>query len=70
MIHFFYHIGGNIGRGGFTLNQFALIEELLPNNEYPTRGGPPANRRDVIIGIRWVLRPGSPWKNLPTRYGS
>jgi len=35
------------------------------------KGGRPANdHRITINGIRWVLRTGSPWRDLPDQYGA
>ena len=42
---------------------------LLPP-ERPRRGGrPPLDRRRTVNGILWILRTGSPWRDLPERYG-
>ena len=32
-------------------------------------GRPPRNRRTVMNGILWILRTGSPWRDLPSAYG-
>ncbi|MFE9997263.1 transposase [Streptomyces avermitilis] len=32
-------------------------------------GRPPRDRRQVFDGIRWRARPGSPWRDIPGRYG-
>ena len=32
-------------------------------------GRPPANRRDMGDGILWILRAGSPWRDLPKEFG-
>ena len=32
-------------------------------------GRPPRDRRQVVDGILWVLRTGSPWRDLPTELG-
>jgi transposase len=46
----------------------AEIEPLLPR-EGGERGGQWRDHRTVIDGILWKLRTGSPWRNLPERYG-
>jgi hypothetical protein len=42
------------------------ISPLLPNKP---RGVPRVDDRRVLNGIFWVLRSGSPWRDLPERYG-
>ncbi|MDH3772604.1 MAG: transposase [Nitrospirota bacterium] len=32
-------------------------------------GRPPVDRRDVVDGILWILRTGSPWRDLPEEFG-
>jgi len=32
-------------------------------------GRPPRNRRQVVDGILWILRTGSPWRDLPRSLG-
>jgi transposase len=44
------------------------IEPLLPK-EGGKRGGQWRDHRTVINGILWKLRTGSPWRDLPERYG-
>ncbi|MBC7167801.1 MAG: IS5 family transposase [Phenylobacterium sp.] len=46
--------------------EWRLIEPLLPNKP---RGVPRVDDRRVINGIFYVLRTGSPWRDLPSRYG-
>ena len=46
--------------------EWRLIEPLLPNKP---RGVPRVDDRRVINGIFYVLRTGSPWRDLPARYG-
>lgn len=46
--------------------EWALIQPLLPNKP---RGVPRVDDRRVLNGIFWVLRTGSPWRDLPGRYG-
>jgi putative transposase len=46
-----------------TNDQFALLEPLLPR---PKRiGRPPANLRDVVDGILYLVRSGCQWRLLP-----
>lgn len=46
--------------------EWRLIEPLLPNKP---RGVARVDGRRVINGIFYVLRTGSPWRDLPSRYG-
>ena len=52
----------------FDLTEFEwrVIAPLLPNKP---RGAPRVDDRRVLNGIFWVLRSGSPWRDLPERYG-
>ena len=46
--------------------EWSMIASLLPNKP---RGVPRVDDRRVVNGIFWVLRTGSPWRDLPERYG-
>ena len=46
--------------------EWRLIEPLLPNKP---RGVARVDDRRVVNGIFYVLRTGSPWRDLPERYG-
>jgi transposase len=45
---------------------WSIIAPLLPNKP---RGVPRQDDRRVLNGIFWTLRTGSPWRDLPERYG-
>ena len=47
--------------------EWRLIKPLLPNK---SRGVARVDDRRVVNGIFYVLRTGSPWRDLPERYGS
>ena len=55
-------------RRRFDLTDFewAIIQPLLPNK---VRGVPRVDDRRVINGILWRFRTGSPWADVPERYG-
>ena len=55
-------------RRRFELTDFewSVIEPLLPNK---VRGVPRVDDRRVIDGILWRFRTGSPWADIPERYG-
>ena len=46
--------------------EWAIISDLLPNKP---RGVARADDRKVLNGIYWRLRTGSPWADIPERYG-
>lgn len=57
------------GRADLTDAQWALLEPLLPIGKKP--GRPPRHtRRQLINGIRWRIRAGTPWRDVPPDYGS
>jgi transposase len=56
------------GRFDLTDAQWAVLEPLLPVGKKP--GRPPKwSKRQLIDGIRWRVRVGSPWRDVPARYG-
>lgn len=46
--------------------EFKLIEDLIPRSRW---GRPPNDPRTVLNGMFWVLSAGTPWRDLPERYG-
>ena len=46
--------------------EWAIIAPLLPNKP---RGVPRVDDRQTINGILWRFRTGSPWADVPERYG-
>ncbi len=46
--------------------EWRIIAPLLPNKP---RGVPRTDDRRVLNGIFYILRTGSPWRDLPDRYG-
>jgi transposase len=54
-------------RGDLSDEQWAVLEPLLP---WAGRGRPVVvSRRLLIDGIRWRVRTGVPWRDLPERFG-
>jgi len=46
-----------------------MLEPLLPKGKKP--GGPTKwTKRQLIDGIRWRVRTGAPWRDVPVRYGT
>src|SRR5687768_4024007 len=56
-----------VRRGEITDQAWQELEPLLPG--YGQSGGQWRDHRTVINGILWKLRTGSPWRDLPERYG-
>lgn len=56
-----------MARHRLTDQQWALIKEIFP--QPAATGCPPVNLRDMIDGILWRLRTGSPWRDLPEEFG-
>ncbi|MGH3211073.1 MAG: IS5 family transposase [Trebonia sp.] len=56
------------GRHDLGDDQWRVLEPLLPRGKKPGR---PAkwSRRQLIDGIRWRARTGSPWRDVPPCYG-
>ena len=57
-----------MGRRRYELTEFewSVIQPLLPNKP---RGVPRVDDRRVLNGILWRFRTGSPWADIPERYG-
>lgn len=55
-------------RFDLTDGQWAVLEPLLPQPKRP--GRPPKwSKRQLIDGIRWRVRVGAPWRDVPDCYG-
>jgi len=56
------------GRADLTDAQWAMLEPLLPPR---TKAGRPPKwtKRQLIDGIRWQVRAGAPWRDVPPVYG-
>ena len=56
------------GRHDLTDAGWSVLEPVLPRGK--KAGRPPKwTRRQLIDGIRWRVRVGAPWRDLPERYG-
>nr|WP_157537378.1 IS5 family transposase [Kitasatospora azatica] len=57
-----------MARGDLTDRQWARLEPLLPVGK---KAGRPRTwtRQQLIDGIRWRTRAGTPWRDVPERYG-
>jgi transposase len=50
-------------------SEWLIIAPLLPGAEGKKNGRPRPDDRKVLNGISLVLRTGTPWRDLPERYG-
>jgi transposase len=51
-----------------TDEQWEVIQPILSKRTAKT-GRPPSDPRLMLNGILWILRTGSPWRDLPERFG-
>jgi transposase len=55
-------------RADLTDEQWVVLEPFLPRGK--KLGRPPTwSKRQLIDGIRWRVRVGAPWRDVPARYG-
>lgn len=57
------------GRADLTDAQWAVLQPLLPTGKKPGRPSQ-WTKRQLINGIRWRVRAGTPWRDVPPAYGS
>ena len=50
--------------------QWQVLMPLLPAQHSGRRGHPYKDHRTVLNGILWIVRTGSPWRDMPELYGS
>jgi transposase len=56
-----------MARFDLTDAEWAIIAPLLPGAEGKKNGRPRLDDRKVLNGIFFILRTGSPWRDLPER---
>jgi len=54
-------------RHRLTDEQWESIADIFPPPA--ATGRPPSDRRKILDGILWIMRTGSPWRDLPEEYG-
>ena len=59
-----------MSRYDLTDTEWNAIQDLLPPEKSGKRGHPCKDNRTMESGMVWVLRSGSPWRDLPKEYGS
>jgi transposase len=47
--------------------QWNRVSQFIPPSK--PGGRPPVKRRKIVDGILWILRTGSPWRDLPKQFG-
>lgn len=59
------------GRYELSQRQWELIKEELPQPKVKEggKGRPSRSDREILNGIFWILCSGSPWRDLPEKYG-
>ena len=57
-----------MSRHGLTDDQWERIADILPPPA--ATGRPRKDRRTIVNGILWILRTGSPWRDLPDEFGA
>lgn len=55
-------------RHQLTDEQWELVKEFVPQKD-SAMGRPPADSREMLDGVLWILRTGAPWRDLPARFG-
>lgn len=48
-------------------DEWSLIEDVFP--EAASTGRPRRDPRELLNGMLWILRTGSPWRDLPPDFG-
>jgi len=56
-----------MSRHDITDDEWECIWDLFPARK--STGRPPRDRRTILNGILWILRTGSPWRDLPAEFG-
>jgi transposase len=59
-----------IDRHDLADSEWAMLEPLLPDRGVARRGGQWLDHRQVINGVLWRTRTGSPWRDLPGEFGN
>lgn len=57
-----------MARHRLTNEQWEIITDEF--GEAKPTGRPPVDRRMVLDGILWIMRTGSPWRDLPDEFGA
>ena len=56
-------------RSELTDSEWNRVVELLPPENTGKQGHPRKDNRTILNGMIWIARSGTPWRDLPKRYG-
>nr|WP_235942886.1 IS5 family transposase [[Ochrobactrum] soli] len=60
-----------MSRGDLSESEWRVLKDLLPIEAVNRgRGRRPEQNRAIINGILWRLRCGTPWRDVPPKYGN
>ena len=60
-----------MSRGDLSEAEWRVLKDLLPIDAANRGAGrPPEENRSIINGILWRLRCGTPWRDVPPKYGN
>lgn len=60
-----------MSRGDLSEAEWRVLRDLLPIDAANRGAGrPPEENRSIINGILWRLRCGTPWRDVPLKYGN
>lgn len=60
-----------LSRGDLTEAEWRILKGLLPiESANRGRGRRPEENRSIVNGILWRLRCGTPWRDVPPKYGN
>ena len=66
-----YLLEAGLSRGDLTESEWRVLKGLLPIEATNRgRGRRPEHNRAIINGILWRLRCGTPWRDVPPKYGN
>jgi len=57
-----------LSRGDLTEAEWRLLKDLLPA-ERGRKSRPALDNRMIVNGILWRIRTGTPWRDVPEKYG-
>jgi transposase len=61
----------SLSRGDLSEAEWRVLRDLLPIDAANRGSGrPPEDNRSIINGILWRLRCGTPWRDVPPKYGN
>ena len=59
-----------MSRGDLTEVEWPVLKGLLPIEAANRGRGRPPENRSIINGILWRVRCGTPWRDVPAKYGN